>query len=128
MKGSLEFSFSGLKTSVAARVAKEGVPEGQALADLCASFQAVVTGALSEKLVRAAEQEGVKHVVLGGGVAANRTLLRRVEELAQMPVLCPPPRLCTDNAAMIASAGFFRYHAGERADFRLDVEPGMPIA
>ena len=44
-----------------------------------------------------------------------------------MPVLCPPPRLCTDNAAMIAAAGYFRYRAGDRADLALDVEPSMPI-
>ena len=61
-------------------------------------------------------------------VAANRTLLQRVEAKAQLPVLCPPPRLCTDNAAMIAAAGYFRFSAGERSDMRLDVEPGMPIA
>jgi N6-L-threonylcarbamoyladenine synthase len=111
MKGSLEFSFSGLKTSVAARVAKDGVPEGQALADLCASFQAVVTGALSEKLVRAAEQEGVKHVVLGGGVAANRELRARVVRLADRHGLVahvPSLASCTDNAAMIAYAGAMR--------------------
>jgi N6-L-threonylcarbamoyladenine synthase len=111
MKGSLEFSFSGLKTSVAARVAKDGVPEGQALADLCASFQAVVTGALAEKLVRAAEQEGVKHVVLGGGVAANRELRARVTRLAGdrgLRAHVPSLASCTDNAAMIAYAGAMR--------------------
>jgi len=111
MKGSLEFSFSGLKTSVAARVAKDGVPEGQALKDLCASFQAVVTGALADKLVRAAEQEGVAHVVLGGGVAANRELRARVATLAsERGLVAHVPSLasCTDNAAMIAYAGAMR--------------------
>ena len=61
-------------------------------------------------------------------MAANRTLLHTVEERVQLPVLCPPPRLCTDNAAMIAAAGYFRFSAGERSDLRLDVEPGLPIA
>jgi len=111
MKGSLEFSFSGLKTSVAARVAKDGVPEGQALKDLCAAFQAVVTGALADKLVRAAAQEGVKDIVLGGGVAANRELRARVTDLATRHSLSahlPSLASCTDNAAMIAYAGAMR--------------------
>jgi N6-L-threonylcarbamoyladenine synthase len=111
MQGSLEFSFSGLKTSVAARVAKEGVPEGQALADLCASFQAVVTGALADKLLRAAEQEGVQDVVIGGGVAANRELRERVASLAEARgkvAHLPSLSSCTDNAAMIAYAGAMR--------------------
>jgi N6-L-threonylcarbamoyladenine synthase len=66
-------------------------------------------------------------LALGGGVAANRALLKAVEDRAQLPVLCPPPRLCTDNAAMIAAAAYFRYEAGERAALTLDVEPGLPI-
>jgi N6-L-threonylcarbamoyladenine synthase len=98
------------------------------VADLAASFQAAVVEVLATKAARAAQTFGATRLALGGGVAANRALLRRVEELAQMPVLCPPPRLCTDNAAMIAAAGFFRFRAGERADLTLDVEPGMPIA
>ena len=90
--------------------------------------KAAVVDVLATKAARAAHTFGAGRLALGGGVAANRSLLRKVEELAQVPVLCPPPRLCTDNAAMIASAGFFRYRSGERADFSLDVEPGMPIA
>jgi len=108
---SLEFSFSGLKTAVAARVSSEGVPEGQALADLAASFQSVVTGVLSEKLIRAARREGVTHVVLGGGVAANRELRARVTRLAEEQGLVahlPSPASSTDNAAMIAYAGAMR--------------------
>jgi N6-L-threonylcarbamoyladenine synthase len=71
---------------------------------------------------------GARRLALGGGVAANRTLLRTVEERAQIPVLCPPPALCTDNAAMIAAAAYFRYQQGERSNLTLDVEPGLPIA
>jgi N6-L-threonylcarbamoyladenine synthase len=104
----LEFSFSGLKTAVAARVATDGIPRGQALADLCASFQDVVCGTLADKLIRAATQEGVLHVVLGGGVAANRELRARVTRMAEARGLFPHvPTMasCTDNAAMIAYAG-----------------------
>jgi N6-L-threonylcarbamoyladenine synthase len=98
------------------------------VADLAASFQQAVVDVLATKAARAAQTFGAARLALGGGVAANRTLLRRVEELAQLPVLCPPPRLCTDNAAMIAAAGYFRYVAGQRDDLRLDVDPGLPIA
>jgi N6-L-threonylcarbamoyladenine synthase len=108
---SLEFSFSGLKTAVAAKVKANGIPEGQALADLCASFQAVATGVLSDKLIRAAEREGVAHVVLGGGVAANRELRARVKKLAAergLTAHIPSLLSSTDNAAMIAYAGAMR--------------------
>ncbi len=133
-----DFSFSGLKTAVRHQVRDLGVDPEQAtpeerrralpIADLAASFQAAVVDVLATKAARAAQTFGASGLALGGGVAANRALLGRVEELAQMPVVCPPPRLCTDNAAMIASAGFFRYRSGERADLTLDVAPGMPIA
>jgi N6-L-threonylcarbamoyladenine synthase len=135
---SWDFSFSGLKTAVRQQVSDLGVDADQAspderrerlpVADLAASFQAAVVEVLATKAARAVQAFGAERLALGGGVAANRTLLRRVEELAQVPVVCPFPRLCTDNAAMIASAGFFRYTAGERADLTLDVEPGLPIA
>jgi N6-L-threonylcarbamoyladenine synthase len=110
-KESLEFSFSGLKTSVAAHIAREGVPSGQRLADVCASFQAVVTSTLAEKLIRAAVRENVDRVVLGGGVAANRELRMRVATLARgrgFAVHLPSPASCTDNAAMIAYVGATR--------------------
>ena len=135
---SWDFSFSGLKTAVRHQVRDLGVDPEQAsaderrarlpVADLAASFQAAVVDVLATKAARAAQTFGASRLALGGGVAANRTLLRTVEARAQLPVLCPPPRLCTDNAAMIAAAGFFRFRAGERSDLRLDVEPGMPIA
>jgi N6-L-threonylcarbamoyladenine synthase len=130
-------SFSGLKTAVLHQVLALGVdpdhtsPEERLerlpVADLAAGFQAAVVDVLATRVARAAHVFGAGRVALGGGVAANRTLLRSVEERAQVPVVCPPPYLCTDNAAMIASAGFFRYRAGERADLALDVEPGLPI-
>lgn len=114
---SLEFSFSGIKTQVATMVAAHGVPTGQALAELCGAFQATVTRVLTEKLVAAAEREGVRHVVLGGGVAANRELRRRACELAAargMVAHVPDLASCTDNAAMIAYAGALRLARGER--------------
>ena len=135
---SWDFSFSGLKTAVRHQVRDLGVDADHAsaeerrarlpIADLAASFQAAVVDVLATRAASAAHEFGAKCLALGGGVAANRTLLRTVEQRAQLPVVCPPPRLCTDNAAMIASAGYFRYRAGERSDLRLDVEPALPIA
>ena len=135
---SWDFSFSGLKTAVRHQVRDLGVDPDNAspeerraklpVADLAASFQAAVVDVLATRAARAAHAFGASRLALGGGVAANRALLRTVEERAQLPVLCPPPHLCTDNAAMIAAAGFFRYRAGERSDLRLDIEPNLPIA
>jgi N6-L-threonylcarbamoyladenine synthase len=114
-KDSLEFSFSGLKTQVALWVAREGLPSGQRLADLCASFQATVTETLATKLIRAAERLGIPRVVIGGGVAANRELRERVSTLAAkhgMEAFVPERASCTDNAAMIAYVGALRATQG----------------
>jgi N6-L-threonylcarbamoyladenine synthase len=116
---SLEFSFSGIKTQVAQLVAKHGVPTGDALADLCAAFQSTVTDVLAKKLIEAATREDVPRVVIGGGVAANRELRRRVAELAAtrgMSAFVPELASCTDNAAMIAYAGVMKLASGAPTD------------
>ena len=114
---SLEFSFSGIKTQVARFVAENGVPkDARQVANVCASFQRAVTTVLSAKLVAAAEREGVRDVVLGGGVAANSELRSRTRELAAsrgIAAFIPSLASCTDNAAMIAYAGSMRLAAGE---------------
>jgi len=115
--GSLQMSFSGIKTQVAQLVAREGPPAGGHVADVCAAFQTAVTSSLARKLVDAALREKVADVVLGGGVAANRELRRRAHELGEargLRVLVPPLASCTDNAAMIAYAGAQRLARGER--------------
>jgi N6-L-threonylcarbamoyladenine synthase len=116
-RSSLEMSFSGIKTQVARLVAQQSGPRDDAwVANVCASFQATVTGVLARKVVDAALREQVEDVVLGGGVAANSELRRRVRELGAargLRVLVPPLASCTDNAAMIAYAGAVRLASGE---------------
>ncbi|WP_437977186.1 tRNA (adenosine(37)-N6)-threonylcarbamoyltransferase complex transferase subunit TsaD [Sorangium sp. So ce295] len=123
-KESLEFSFSGIKSSVARHVAKRGRPEGQALRDLCAAFQGAVVDALVQKTVRAARAEGIGRVVLGGGVAANQGLRAKMTAACErrgLALFVPPLASCTDNGAMIAYAGALRLAAGERDT--LDLAP-----
>ena len=120
--GSLEFSFSGLKTAIARHVEKEGIPEGQALHDLCATYQAAIVEVLAQKTIEAAEQRGIPRIVLAGGVAANRGLRARVNELATkrgFTAFVPPIASCTDNAAMIAYVGALKLDQGLRDDIHL---------
>lgn len=102
-----DFSFSGLKTAVL-RLVRSLEEQGPIpVADVAASFQKAITEALAEKTARAAAEHGVRSVLLGGGVAANLTLRREIERRIGQPLRVPPPRLCTDNGAMIGAAAFF---------------------
>ncbi len=125
-----EFSFSGLKTAVLNWVRENGVPEGQALADLCASFQATVVEVLVRKTRQAAAAEGLDQVQVCGGVAANSALraeLRRAGRDDGFSVYIPSPVRCTDNAAMIAAAGHARLVRGERATKELTATSSFPL-
>jgi tRNA N6-adenosine threonylcarbamoyltransferase len=126
-----DFSFSGLKTSVAQHVrARGGVPQGQELSDLCASFQEAVCDALTLRAVRAARSAGLGTLVICGGVAANSRLRSLAKERCAAEGIAlhlPAPRLCTDNGAMIALAGAVRLARGERAPLDLAADPGWRL-
>jgi len=125
-----EFSFSGLKTSLLHHVRKHGIPGGQALSDLCASYQAAIVELLVRKTRQTVRAERLAHVQVCGGVAANSGLragLRAAGAEDGFRVYIPPPNRCTDNAAMIAAAGYHRLMRGERSGLDLDAVPSLAL-
>ena len=128
-EGNYEFSFSGLKSAVLNYINSEKM-KGRELnkADIAASFQSAVVEILVHKAFEAIREAGRDTLVLAGGVAANKALEQRLRETAAakgMRYLYPPPRLCTDNAAMIACRGAYQAAAGKCCDLYLNAVPGL---
>ncbi len=124
-----EFSFSGLKTAVLRQVRE--IEEHQTYlptADLAASFQKAVVDVLVGKTIEAARMHQANAILVAGGVSANLALREAFNQQAEIPVHIPPIELCTDNAAMIAGAGFYRYVAGQRDPMDMDVLPTWPVS
>jgi len=130
-EGSYDFSFSGLKSAVLnylnslnMKGIKPNIP------DVAASFQQAVVDVLSDKLIAAAEEKKSPYAVLAGGVAANSRLreeLRNKGAKKGIKVLFPDPILCTDNAAMIGSVGYYKFIRGEVSDMSLNAVPNLTL-
>ncbi len=125
---SWNFSFSGLKTAVL-RTVEDIKRNDQPLpvADLAASFQAAVVDALYEKTIAAAEEMEVKEIIVAGGVSANKALRAAFQQQSRWHVHIPPLALCTDNAAMIAAAGYYHLIQNDISDLTFDVKPTWPL-
>jgi N6-L-threonylcarbamoyladenine synthase len=129
LQGTHDFSFSGLKTSVLYEVRElKKKSSSLPIIDLTASFQQAVVDVLFKKTMNAAREFGVKEILVAGGVSANRPLRQIFKEQTEFPVHIPPLSLCTDNAAMIASAGYHRYALGHISQLDIDVLPTWPLS
>jgi len=124
-----DFSFSGLKTAVLYEV-NDWKKKNKTLPieDLAASFQAAVVDVLFKKTIRAARDHHAKEILVAGGVSANRALRQAFQAQAEFKVHIPAFSLCTDNAAMIAAAGYYRYSLGHVSGLDIDVQPTWPLS
>lgn len=123
----LDFSFSGIKTAIINLHHKN--PDVNK-ADLCASFEANVTEVLLENVLKAAKELNITKIALAGGVSANSYIREKFMELEKtngFKIYYPDPILCTDNAAMIASAGYYNYINGKRSDLYLNAIPNLKL-
>ena len=124
-----DFSFSGLKTAVLYEVndlkkKRQTLP----VEDLAASFQAAVVDVLFKKTMQAARDYQAKEILVAGGVSANRALRQAFQSQDEFKVHIPAFSLCTDNAAMIAAAGYYRYSLGHVSELDIDVQPTWPLS
>ena len=142
MRDTLDFSFSGVKTALLHLAQDQGVypmDSGSTLtnreqerierlvSELAANFQESLVEVMVVKTLQMANRFGVKGIVMGGGVTANARLRAEMTRASSLPVIIPPPVLCTDNGAMIASCAYFQYRRGEEFGLDLDIDPALPL-
>jgi N6-L-threonylcarbamoyladenine synthase len=144
MKDTLDFSFSGVKSALLRMAQTKGIYDVQATAvdsdpesapghtsglvrELASAFQESVVDVLTSKLMTMAKTYRCRGVILGGGVTANARLREEVAKRSSLPVMVPPPILCTDNGAMIAACAYHQYLRGEQFGLELDIDPGLPL-
>ena len=122
----MDFSFSGIKTAVINLNHKN---PNINKADLCASFQKNVTDTLIENVKKAVDKTKIKRIVLAGGVSANSYIRGKFLEFERdgIKVYMPDLKLCTDNAAMIASAGYYNFISGKRDKLDLNAVPNIQL-
>ncbi|MFL7871969.1 MAG: carbamoyltransferase N-terminal domain-containing protein, partial [Anaerolineales bacterium] len=124
-----DFSFSGLKTAVLREVRDlEKKSNTLPVTDLAASFQAAVVDVLYEKTMEAAREFKAREILVAGGVSANQALRQAFHSQSEFKVHIPPISLCTDNAAMIAAAGYFRFAHGQTSSLDMDVQATWPLS
>jgi N6-L-threonylcarbamoyladenine synthase len=129
LEGSWNFSFSGLKTAVLRAVREyEASNRPLPVEDMAASFQAAVVDVLLTKTLAAARTYKAKQILVAGGVSANKALREAFLSQNEFPVHIPALSLCTDNAAMIASAGYYHFAFGQHDPLNLDVLPTWPLS
>jgi N6-L-threonylcarbamoyladenine synthase len=129
LEGTYDFSFSGLKTAVLYEV-NELKKKSKTLPveDLAASFQSAVVDVLFKKTLQAAHDYNTKEILVAGGVSANRALRQAFQSQKEFKVHIPAFSLCTDNAAMIAAAGYYRFTLGHISQLDIDVQPTWPLS
>jgi len=129
LEGTWDFSFSGLKTAVLREVRRlEESRLPLPVKDLAASFQAAVVDVLVGKTLAAAKEFRAEEILVAGGVSANQALRNAIQAQREFPVHIPPLSLCTDNAAMIAGVGFYRFLQGQRDPLDIDILPNWPLS
>ncbi len=129
LDGTWNFSFSGIKTAVLYEVRElQKQSKDLPVADLAASFQKAVVDVLFKKTINAAREFGAKAILVAGGVSANRSLRETFKAQTEFPVHIPPLSLCTDNAAMIAAAGYYRFALDHVSALDMDVQPTWPLS
>ena len=142
MRDTLDFSFSGVKTALLHLAQAQGVyppdaiPDGaepgraemdELIGEMAANFQESLVEVMVVKTLEMARRYGVKGIILGGGVTANARLRAEITRASPLPVIIPPPVLCTDNGAMIAACAYFQYRRGEQFGLELDIDPALPL-